>query len=120
MDTLPAAGLLLGTTFFALFAFLGAANMPVPFDRDSLFVHVNILNQQDRDIDDASLTGYIYANSGVSRPIRMDIDSRTTSSGLLQFVIPAASRQQPGYEPVRVVLRNDDVMAVRHVWVWVG
>ncbi|HIJ18920.1 TPA: hypothetical protein HA372_04520 [Candidatus Woesearchaeota archaeon] len=117
MNTLPAAGLLLG---IALFAFFGATNMPVPFDRDSLFVHVNILNQQDRDIDDASLTGYIYANSGASRPIGMDIDARTTSPGLLQFVIPAAPQQQPGYEPVRVVLRNDDVMAVKHVWVWMG
>ncbi len=100
--------------FFALFTVVFSVDSDV-FYQDEHVILVNILSPYDAEIDDANLRIYTY-DEGFVGSTRMDANEGEYDDALVRFEPPRKGH----YEPVRVVLWNDDMREVRHVWTWVG
>ncbi len=82
---------------------------------DSQMVLVNILSQHDKSINDATVQVYSYDDGEVSSAL-FDVGKSRYQS----LVVGIDAQETPDYEPVRVVIRDNDVNEVKHVWTWVG
>jgi hypothetical protein len=85
------------------------------FYQDEHVVLLNILSPSDGEVDDAKIHIYTYDEGFVSST-RMDADEGEYDDAIVQFN-PLASSY---YEPVRVVLQNDEMREVKHVWTLIG
>lgn len=104
---------------FLVLGFFGTATGGVPFGQeDELFVHVNILNPSDDDLDDTTVRGFIYESGSVASSGQFDLEDNSNTG---RFIIYEQPDLQPDYYPVRVVLDGeDDAREVKHVWTWIG
>ena len=103
---------------FMVFGFFGTANTGIPFgEDDELYVHLNILSDQDEDIDDASLRTFVYGTGQFSPSQKLDVDVNDIDSQTIRY---DHWHQDNDFEPVRVVIQNNDMRAVKHVWAWMG
>ena len=85
------------------------------FLQDEHVVLVNILSSRSMEVDDAKVKVYMY-DSGTVGSTTMDIDENEYGSAVVLVDAP----DEGYYEPVRVVLQNDEMREVKHVWTWVG
>lgn len=96
----------------------GQSNPGIPYGQDDeLFVHVNILNHQDDDLDDAKLQMFIYETDSYASS-GFDLNENSNTGKMLMFNYPEA---EPDYYPVRMTLTDDhNNRFVKHTWVWIG
>lgn len=100
-----------------LFGFFGTANTLIPTEESPMGeVHVNIINSFGDDLDDVSLAVFVYDEGEKQESPMVDIDDRSVRS----FLIPIDVIPEEGYVPIRVVIRNDDIREVKHIWVRSG
>jgi hypothetical protein len=85
------------------------------FFMDEHVVLVNILSPSDAEVDDANVRVYAY-DEGIVSSVRMDANEGEYDDAIVRF----KPSNRGDYEPVRVVLQNDDMREVKHVWTWVG
>ncbi len=83
--------------------------------QDEHVVLVNILSSRSMEVDDARIKVYTY-DSGIVGGTMMDIDENEYGSA----VVLIDALNEGDYEPVRVVLQNDEMREVKHVWTWIG
>ena len=106
-----AAWLLLSIAVFAVIVSLDSD----VFFQDEHIVLVNILSGSADDIDDARVKVFTY-DFGTVGSSMMDADKNDYDSALVILDSPAMG----DYEPVRVVLQNDKMREIKHVWTWIG
>ena len=85
------------------------------FFSDEHVVLVNILTSRTMDVDDASVLVYTYDFGRVGSSM-VDADENEYGSSVVLIDAPSGGY----YEPIRVVLQNDDMREVKHVWTWMG
>ena len=102
-------------TFLVLFfAIIFSVDSDV-FLQDEHVVLVNVLTSRTADVDDASVRVYAYDSGRVGSGM-VDADENEYGSSVVLIDAP----NEGHYEPLRVVLQNDGVREVKHVWTWIG
>lgn len=99
---------------FVLFGVVFSLDSDVLY-QDEHMVLINILSPYDSEVDDTTLRIYTY-DEGFIGSTRMDANEGEYDDAIVRFRPPLSGH----YEPVRVVLWNDDMREVKHVWTWVG
>jgi hypothetical protein len=82
---------------------------------DSHIVLVNILAKNGERIDDADVKVYVY-DHGAYESSRVDVPENKMRSAH----VPLEIGNGGDYEPVRVVLWDNNQREVKHVWTWIG
>ena len=102
---------ILFVVFIAL-GLIGAirGNDPVSFG-DMFFMHVNVVNDGTKDLDDLKVSVLIYDLGVILQTSQFDLNDGDTDG---KFLFWDGSDAEPGYYWARVTVSNDDVREVQH------
>ena len=98
---------------FLVFGLIGMirSNEPVSAN-DAYFMHVNVNNDGEDDLDDLSVKVLIYDLGIILRTNTFDLDDGDRDGKFIFWDVP--SYIEPGDYLVRVTVSNDDVRKVKH------
>ena len=98
---------------FLVFGLIGAIRISDPVGSDDLFfMHVNVNNEGDNDLDDLSVKVLFYDLGLILQTNSFDLDDGDSTGKLIFWDAP--SYIEPGDYLVRITVSNDDVREVRH------
>lgn len=98
---------------FLVFGLIGAIRISDPVGSDDLFfMHVNVNNEGDNDLDDLSVKVLFYDLGIILQTNSFDLDDGDSTGKLIFWDAP--SYIEPGNYLVRITVSNDDVREVRH------
>ena len=100
--------------FFAVLLIVGLIGMVrgLDFNDNDNFLHVNVNNHGDEDIDDLTIRVLIYDLGVVLQTSNFDLDDKDTTGKAIFWDVP--SDVKPGDYWARITVSNDDVREVEH------
>ena len=97
---------------FLMFGLIGAIRISDNAD-DLFFMHVNVNNEGDEDLDDLSVRVLIYDLGIILQSTPFDLDDGDSTGKLIFWDTPSLYAE-PGSYLARIIVSNDDVREVRH------
>jgi len=101
---------------FLVFGLIGAIRT-FDYGDGMSFVHVNVVNDGDNDLDDLRVRVLIYDLGVIFQTSNFDLQDHDTDG---KFLFWNTEDVQPGTYLARITVSNDDVREVRHRYVTVG
>lgn len=100
--------------FFAVLLIVGLIGMVrgLDFTDNNGFLHVNVNNQGDDNLDDLSVRVLIYDLGVVLQTGNFDLDDKDTTGKAIFWDVP--NDVKPGEYWARITVSNDDVREVKH------
>ena len=98
---------------FLVFGLIGAIRISDPVGSDDLFfMHVNVNNEDEDDLDDLSVRVLFYDLGIILQTNSFDLDDGDSTGKLIFWDAP--SYIEPGNYLIRISVSNDDAREVRH------
>ena len=101
---------------FLVFALIGSIRHD-GFEEDLFFMHVNVVNDGDKDLDDLRVRVVFYDLGVILQTSNFDLQDHDTVG---KFLFWDTEDVQPGTYLARITVSNDEVREVRHRYITIA